>query len=273
MSQTAFVRTKDFYIEKYTLKNPQAAMHYHPSNELYYILDGEREYFIENKFMKAVKGDFVFVPQNLLHRTDGKGATRILIYFSNDFLRRYFSDDIIAIIMSGFRPEVFRPGEETGKKLYSIISKLLFEYTHSTAKATKTDDANFACLLFELLYTISTSKNTFLEESFADSRLNHIVRYINENFCHITSLDELAEKFYISKYHLCHIFSDYLGTQIIAYINMMKIREACRMIDTGKYKITEISSACGFNSSSYFSKVFKKEMGMSPQEYRRQRQI
>lgn len=271
MSQTAFVLTKDFYIEKYTLKTPQKIMHYHPSNEIYYIIEGEREYFIESSFMKAAKGDFVFVPQNLLHRTDGKGATRILIYFSNEFLGHFFSDKIIETIMSGFCPRVFRPDEETGKKLSAIIYKILFEYTGNTAKGAEQNYPYLACLLFELLFTISTSKNTYIGEV-SDNRLNLIVRYINENFRHITSADELAEKFFISKYHLCHIFPEKLGVQLISYINMVKIREACRLIDTGKYKITEIATRCGFNSSSYFSKVFRREMGMSPQEYRRLKQ-
>ena len=269
--QTAFVLTDDFYIEKYTLKTPQAAMHYHPSNEIYYIIEGEREYFIENRFMKASKGDFVCVPQNLLRRTEGKGATRILIYFSNEFLGRYFSGGIIEKIMAGFTPRVFRPDEEAAKLLKATVLKMLFEYSNSTAKGASPDETQLACLLFELLFTISTSKNTFFEEV-SDNRINLIVGYINDNYRQIASLEELAEKFFISKYHLCHIFPEKLGSGLNSNKNMVKVREACRLIDTGKYKITEIAAICGFNSSSYFCKVFRREMGMSPQEYRRLRQ-
>ena len=80
-----YVKTKDFFIEKYTLKQPQGDMHYHHAYEIYYVLDGEREYFIGDKFFKVSSGDLVWVPKDMLHRTDGKGATRFLLYFKEDF--------------------------------------------------------------------------------------------------------------------------------------------------------------------------------------------
>ena len=57
MSKITYAHTPDFHIEKYTLKKPQPDMHYHHSYELYYILEGEREYFIGDMFFKAKKGD------------------------------------------------------------------------------------------------------------------------------------------------------------------------------------------------------------------------
>ena len=55
----------------------------------------------------------------------------------------------------------------------------------------------------------------------------------------------------------------------MTYLNNIKIREACNMIKSGCNNMTEIAILCGFNSSSYFCKVFKKEKGISPTEFRK----
>ena len=89
MSRIKYVQTPCFEIAKATLKKPQPNMHYHHAYELYYILEGEREYFVEDTFFKIKKGDLIWVPANMLHRTDGKGATRILTFVKPEFLNKY----------------------------------------------------------------------------------------------------------------------------------------------------------------------------------------
>ena len=64
-------------------------------------------------------------------------------------------------------------------------------------------------------------------------------------------------------------FKKNLGISLITYLNTIKIRNACRMIKEGCSNLTEVAMQCGFNSPSYFCKVFKKEIGISPTDYRR----
>ena len=64
------------------------------------------------------------------------------------------------------------------------------------------------------------------------------------------------------------MFAKELGVSLISYVNMIKIRAACAMLEANKLSLTEIALECGFNSSSYFCKVFKREVGVSPKAYR-----
>ena len=89
MPQTLYFPTKEFSIEKAIGNRPMSYMHHHNSYELYYMLSGEREYFIESSFFKVMPGDFILIPKNLIHRTAGKGAERILVYFSDIFLESF----------------------------------------------------------------------------------------------------------------------------------------------------------------------------------------
>jgi AraC-like DNA-binding protein len=59
-----------------------------------------------------------------------------------------------------------------------------------------------------------------------------------------------------------------MGISLINYLNTVKIRAACDMIQKGMGSMTDIALRCGFNSSAYFCKVFKQETGLSPREYK-----
>jgi two-component system response regulator YesN len=65
------------------------------------------------------------------------------------------------------------------------------------------------------------------------------------------------------------LFKNHLGVSFITYLNTIRIRAACEMLKSGKYKLAEIATRCGFNSIPYFCKVFKDEKGMSPTEYKK----
>ena len=130
-----FTPTGEFLIEECTMKAPLATMHYHNSYELYYVLKGERDYFIENQFFKASNNNVVLVPKGLPHRTAGKGATRILVNFTDEFLLRYFSKKVIDNILSDFKPIVLTPSKEENDRLQALFKKMISEYDRIGKKA------------------------------------------------------------------------------------------------------------------------------------------
>ena len=261
--------TRDFTILKDTFKTPMTAMHYHNSFELYYLVNGEREYFIEDRFVKVHAGDYVLIPPNMLHRTDGKGATRVLCFFTETFLARFFSKDMIGMLADRTTPKVFRPNAGEAERLEGVVSTLLQEFQNlKSEEESGVDWYHLAFHLFDLLFHLSTGANHYMQQRYIDQRMSRIVQYINENYNHIDSIEDIADHFYISKYYLCRLFAKELGVSLISYLNVVKIRTACALIVEDALSMTEIALKCGFNSSSYFCKVFRAEMGVSPSVYR-----
>ncbi|MCM1191483.1 MAG: response regulator [Butyrivibrio sp.] len=100
---------------------------------------------------------------------------------------------------------------------------------------------------------------------------NHIVtnvkKYINSHVSERLSLNETAAVFGISPNYLSQLFGKYNDLGFSEYINTCKINEAKRLLDDGSLKVYEVADKLGFESSFYFSKVFKKLEGISPSDY------
>lgn len=109
-----------------------------------------------------------------------------------------------------------------------------------------------------------TSVNDFSQ---GDVKMQEVLHYIQENFREKISLDELCFLYGTNKTSLCNGFKNAYGSTIINYINRLKIKEAKKMLREGKYNLTQISSAVGFSSIHYFSRIFKQQENQSPSSY------
>ena len=261
MPQAIYDQIPDFHIEKAVGKTPMPHMHDHAAFELYELCRGEREYFIGDQFYKIGEGDLVLIPPALLHRTAGKGATRFLLYFSEAFLRRFFTEEMLSALPLE-KPLVFRPDEALRADIEGELAAMLSEYADGMIAKT-------ASRLCRLLSVIASAPNGYNAEPLFDRRIGQIVRYINEHYSEIADIEQIAAHFFISKYHLCRTFNKNLGLPLVSYLNTIKVRAAAELMQNEELNLTEIAIRSGFNSSSYFCRVFKAEKGVSPTVYRK----
>ena len=106
------------------------------------------------------------------------------------------------------------------------------------------------------------------EESAAapDSVVYDILGYINEHYSENLSLDDLANRFFISKYHLAREFQRLVGTSVHRYIVQKRLVMAKQMLSSGKPS-SEVYQNCGFGDYSNFYRSFKAEYQISPKDY------
>ncbi len=100
---------------------------------------------------------------------------------------------------------------------------------------------------------------------------NHIVsnvkKYISEHICEKLVLDKVAAIFGISPNYLSQLFGRYSDLGFSEYVNSCKIKKSKELLATDSYKVYEVADMLGYESSFYFSKVFKKVEGISPTDY------
>ena len=101
------------------------------------------------------------------------------------------------------------------------------------------------------------------------SKLLEIRGFLDEYFTEKISLDELANQFYISKYHMSREFKKAFGITVGSYVNSQRITKAKELLRFSDQQIEAIARACGIDDNSYFNKVFQKAEGITAREYRR----
>lgn len=91
--------------------------------------------------------------------------------------------------------------------------------------------------------------------------------YLEENYMHRLTLASISSNVNLSSSYLCRVFKSEVGANITSYLNNLRIRKAATMIKEGKFSLKEISAMVGIEDQLYFSRLFKKCMGISPSEY------
>ena len=98
--------------------------------------------------------------------------------------------------------------------------------------------------------------------------LSTVLQYIRRNFAQPITLEEVARNVFLSSYYLSHCFKSELGITFIEYLTRVRIEEAKKLLADKSRSMQAISEAVGYDDASYFSKVFKKSTGMTPNKYR-----
>lgn len=99
--------------------------------------------------------------------------------------------------------------------------------------------------------------------------INDALAYIKNNLDKELSLEEVANAIHVSKSHLSNLFSKCIGNSFSHHVNKLKIEKAKELLTKTKLSIMDITVECGFNSQSYFSRVFSGFEGMTPNQYRK----
>lgn len=96
-----------------------------------------------------------------------------------------------------------------------------------------------------------------------------VVAYFNENYNSKISIDDYAESLHISTNWFIHNFKQYAGMSPVQYILSLRMVNAQSLLERTTYSIKEISEIVGCENPLYFSRGFKKEIGKSPAQYRK----
>jgi len=145
------------------------------------------------------------------------------------------------------------------------IEKVVQEAVEEMEYEKITDDKEG--LKQDVLKVINTHRKEFEGKKLSFMAMK-ILDYLLENYHKEISLQELAEEFYISHWHLSKLIKKEIGLNYTDLINIIRIEQAKRLLAIPRYRINEVGSMVGYNDNTYFSRVFKKLTGMSPQEYR-----
>ena len=108
---------------------------------------------------------------------------------------------------------------------------------------------------------------------FWDREMENAMQYFNDNYNTEINVKEYASSRGMSVSWFIRNFKQYTNTTPMQYIVSIRVSNAQILLETSNYNITEIGNIVGYDNPLYFSRIFKKQKGTSPSEYRKQRNI
>ncbi|MBK5199931.1 MAG: DNA-binding response regulator [Spirochaetaceae bacterium] len=95
------------------------------------------------------------------------------------------------------------------------------------------------------------------------------ISFIKQNYKRSIGLQEAASLIKVSEAHLSRIFKAETGLNYVRYLNIYRLNAAIELMSREEMTINQIGTVCGFNTMSYFAKIFKRELGIIPSKYRK----
>ena len=252
---------------------PSGVYHCHQRYEIYYHIAGDVSFIVEGNQYTLDKRCFLIIRPMEFHNIVFHSPAvyeHFYIDFSPEALEFIRIDEaILAPFLS------HQPGQNN---LYSITENDPFHKIFTKLKNTASlpdperhMQAEF--LLGELLLQISLrSKHEYSNFTPPQSNtlISEVLAYLNANITENVSIDQLAARFFVSKYYLCHLFKKTTNISINEYILQKRIAMAKRLLESGM-RPTEVALQCGFAGYSTFYRAFKRLTDKKPDDYKQQK--
>ena len=248
------------------------ALHSHDFFELEFLASGERFYFTRSQMYKLQAPALLVLPPNSTHKFESNGCEVYTLQVSPESL----SEDQLSFLSFLSNKGVIHFSTQKLSPLRSLFESMLKIYTSVPFNNYK--KMTFNIHLGRLLYMFYTYANIQNEEThyslIADVSpltapiilkvLDYLHTHYKENF----SLDDLCERFHVSKSYLSSSFARATSTTIFQYKLSLQLEEAKRLCRETKYSYDRIAKMTGFSSGNYFRLIFKKHEGDTPNQYR-----
>ncbi|MGN0623433.1 MAG: helix-turn-helix domain-containing protein [Oscillospiraceae bacterium] len=257
--------------------------HIHPFCELYILIDGEVDFFIENSkyTLRAKNGEYcgiAIISGNKYHYASVKSNVydHCYMYLSYNIFPQFDADEPIFFCFT--KPvcsdnSIVVPSPESNKRLFELID----EMTRLTGSNKYGKTYIEWSVIFELMTLVGEEWNRICVKN--DSRNNmpepavspivtRAYSYISENFSSIDNLSDVAAYCGVSQSYLSRVFRKELGIRPHEYLRYMRLKNAKLMLLDG----FDVTSACfnsGFSDYSHFIQVFRSAEGMTPLEFQK----
>lgn len=274
----------DFAYRRYSAnyEHPET-FHSHLGIELLLIHQGRGTMIINNRSYRIEPGMLcIFQPYQLHHvrldYSDGQCFERSLTVFEPSMFEAYFEK---WPMLRAFFTRLHRDTLPTAC-LYGIgedhmLVHLFHDFQENSLHIPEAERPEaIALFLMNLFQTIKPiwkrmeqESNTSLSSTRKPRRVEEILGWIEQNYASPYRLDDLADALHLSPYHVSHLFKEAIGVSISDYISARRIHQAVRLLKTTEKPISFIAEEIGLTNVSYFCKLFKANMNVTPHQYRK----
>ena len=249
-------------------------VHHHDFYEVYYLLRGEVEYWVDGRVLRMQAGDLLLINPMELHRPivseDSPIYERIVLWVNKEYLEGLFSGEMdLSRCFDTSLPNhthLLHPTYAERSLLTSRLGEIVREYYGS--------EEGSALCAYGLFLQFMVQLNRIARREVAQEQegkklsvlVEKVLNYIAENLSEPLTLESIGERFFVSKYYLSHAFSREVGVSVYRYILLRRLLMARQLLSAGE-PAGQVCRSCGFADYTSFYRAFKSEYGISPRVF------
>ncbi|MBQ8816625.1 MAG: helix-turn-helix transcriptional regulator [Lachnospiraceae bacterium] len=251
-------------VSTYTTKDHE--LHCHNFYEVYYFLEGDVECLVEGQKYNPTPNSMLLLAPHVFHGMKIKSTRpyrRFILYFNPEFL----SMERRAFLLSAFPSPIKNPQqkvffEDIDKFHFSHYFETLEHYRHlENPRREQMISIGMEALLTQIIY-MSDTESVLSTDSRLDT-VSQITWYLNKNLKENITLDQISQKFFISKHYLNRIFRKATGTTVFDYLLHKRISLAQQLL-TGGMNAQDAAIQSGFSDYSTFYRAYVRILGHAP---------
>lgn len=281
---------RDYPVDVYCIQYDERPLeiipfHWHKEAEFVYVTEGCGEYRISDDAYLIHEGEALFINSQAMHSLSvapkSQNYSSINIIFNPDYLILPAQTSLYAKyiypITQNQDLRAFYISNETLKKLSSDISVTdILNNNLSECPGYEIQTREFLTRLwFHILENIPKGESsdgdaTRSKVSMDEKRTKETIQFIESHYSEAITLEEIADSIHLSKSECCRCIKRCLNMTPFEYLMRFRILKSTQIMSTQKTaSIADLASAVGFNSCSYFNKLFRKYMGCTPSQYKK----
>lgn len=257
--------------------------HSHNSIEFSYVVSGSATHTIHNISYLVKKGDVILINNNTPHSftftPDAEEFLTYSLHFTTDFIESSDEDnnEFFSLISYYLFPscaddlnndEPLKTIVKTKSKEFLMQFKRIYsEYINREIGYQHIIRAQLMELIIQFFRAMRKQQPHFAQTH--QELVDKAIKYMKENYKSRIRLEDIVSDMFVSKNYFRQIFKKITGVSVSAYIQDLRINEACRLLQNdAEVSISKIANKCGYNDMKFFYQAFKKTVGMTPTEYR-----
>ena len=269
MTMFIYQNPKDFFYVAHKCEETPNIGHFfghtHDHYEVFLFLKGDASFNVEGNIFKLSPNDIILIPRGVMHKTVyiSDVCERILLHFNGDFINPV----IVPKFYRFFPNYIYTPTEDNLPRIHQTFLDIERECQSPDEFSYELLKGSVTLLLSEIARSAHSGK----EENFEKTNIiiDDAICYMTANYAENLTLESMARRAMVSESHFSRLFKSTTSIGFKEYLNMLRIREAQRLLLNTSASVCEIAFSCGFNDSNYFSTLFKSVHGVSPLGFRR----
>ena len=270
-----------FYVQEGNLASyneMRALCHWHKDIELIHVIEGEMNYYINGHSILLEKGDSLAVNSQHMHygyANQKRDCNFICVLFHPSILynNKLMYERYVQPIVENHSIEYFHYNKECENR--ELVGDIILTLNQNKENKINGEGLEAMQLLYKFWGELYRQCQKLQESKEAKddterSLQKEMVSYIHQNYAEMITLDEVAASANVSRSKCCSIFRKYLQQSPIEFLNAYRLEVSRRLLVNTEWSILQIANACGFNHQSYYSKLFMRKYGCTPNSYRRE---